>query len=202
MSWIAAVSETTLLRTKPWLVLCWGAPAAGKSTISRAFCESLETTIPRLSSDAVNHALIGDRFQAALRPAIYDGLLAMAESILRRDGALVLDGTFLNYQTRAEVARLAERCGATFVCVHVACPLRLRLERNARRGDAERVPERWLREAHSKAHYGGKDSHVLVDTSVTGVEEGVETIMKSLLQRLRKKHGLVRKAAVHLSVQA
>lgn len=192
-NWTAALSDTTLLRETAWIVLCWGAPAAGKSTISRALCDTLATTVPRLSSDGINQALIGSHFDPGLRPVIYDGLLGMAESILRTNRGLVLDGTFLNHQTRRQVAELAECCGAVYLAVQVECPLHLRISRNQVRPPSERVPDKWLRDAHARAHHSGSDSHVRIDTSQIPPELSVQKITRQLLARIKRRHGLVRK---------
>jgi predicted kinase len=188
-----SASDLKVFGNKPWLVLCWGAPAAGKSTVSRAWCAQFQAALPRLSSDGVNQALIGESFDPIIRPAIYEGLLTMAEGLLRRSRPVVLDGTFLDYQTRKSVAELAQACEAVFVSVHVYCPLALRIARNAARPISERVPDCWLRQAHARAHHGGRDSHLRLDTSQTPVEEATEQIGVALLGRLRRRYGLVRK---------
>lgn len=193
-NWTAALSDKTLLREKPWIVLCWGAPAAGKSTISRALCESLGAAVPRLSSDGINQALIGSHFDPGLRPVIYSGLLRMAEGILRCGRGVVLDGTFLRHDARAQVSALADRCGAVYLAVQVECPLPLRIARNCVRPPAERVPDKWLREAHARAHHGGGDTHLRIDTSIVPLEESVQAICRQLLARMKRRHGLVRKS--------
>ena len=188
--WIAAYSDETLLREKPWVVLCWGAPAAGKSTVARLFCQ--RHGVPRLSSDAVNQALIGDRFQAELRPAIYVGLLAMAEAILATGGRLVLDGTFLYPEARHQVADLAMGYQAVFVSAQIECSLGERLRRNALRPDSERVPEEWLNQAHSRAALGGQGC-LRIRTQRQSSQEAVESLEGHLKDRLRRTAGLQRR---------
>jgi predicted kinase len=194
--WTAALSDSTLLREKSWIVLCWGAPAAGKSTVSRAFAASLDFPVPRLSTDGINAALIGSHFDQTLRPVIYSGLLTMAEGILHNSRGVLLDGTFVRYESRQEVALVARRCGAVFVSVHVDCPLALRLTRNRLRAGAERVPDRWLRDAHARAHHGGSDQDLRIDTSQVSLEKSVALIRRQLLGALKRRHGLVRKKTI------
>lgn len=188
--WIPVYSNRTLLTEKPWVVLCWGAPAAGKSTVAREFCRRHQ--LPRLSSDAVNQALIGDRFQAELRPAIYHGLLAMAESILEGGGRLVLDGTFLDPVARSQVKALAERYGAVFLSLQIVCSLGERLRRNGLRPDSERVPEDWLRQAHCRAALGSQ-GELTSDSQQQTVEAAVDSLEQALMLKLRRAHGLQRK---------
>lgn len=190
--WIAAYSEETLLNEKPWVVLCWGAPAAGKSTVAREFCQRRQ--VPRLSSDAVNQALIGDRFQADLRPAIYEGLLAMAEAILTKGGRLVLDGTFLEPAARQRVEELARQHGAVFLSVQVECSLGERIRRNALRRASEKVPEDYLTRAHSRAALGTQGV-LRVNTQKLDLTQSITCLEGALMERLRRKHGLQRRRA-------
>jgi len=193
--WISVYSNHTLLTEKPWIVLCWGAPAAGKSTVAREFCRRHQ--LPRLCSDAVNQALIGDRFLPELRPAIYQGLFAMAEAILEQGGRLVLDGTFLNPGSRAQVKTLAEELGAVYLSLQIHCALGERMRRNAKRPDCERVPDDWLRNAHCQAALGGQ-GELAVDSQRLSVNASVDYLEEALMQKLRRAHGLQRRRAAML----
>ncbi|MFN8614284.1 MAG: ATP-binding protein [Vulcanimicrobiota bacterium] len=188
--WISSYDPHTLITQKPWLVLCWGAPAAGKSTVARLFCA--RHGVPRLSSDAVNQALIGDRFMAELRPAIYEGLLAMGQAILARGGRLVMDGTFLEAASRARVKQLCQDQGAVFVSLQVQCSLGERLRRNALRPDCERVPEDWLMNAHCRAALGAQ-GELAVDSQRSLPEQCVQVLESNLESRLKRAHGLQRR---------
>ena len=190
--WISAYSNHTLFTQKPWLVLCWGAPAAGKSTVAREFCRRHQ--LPRLSSDAVNQALIGDRFQADLRPAIYQGLFAMAAAILGHGGRLVLDGTFLDLTSRSQVKTLADQHGAVYFPLQVLCSLGERLRRNLLRPESERVPDDWLHHAHCRAALSGK-GELTVDSQQLSASAAVDFLEESLLRKLRRTHGLRRRRA-------
>ncbi len=193
--WISVYSNHTLLTQKPWIVLCWGAPAAGKSTVAREFCQRHQ--VPRLSSDAVNQALIGDRFLPELRPAIYQGLFAMAEAILERGGRLALDGTFLNHASRTQVKSLAEKHGAVYLSLQVQCSLGERMRRNALRPDSERVPEEWLRNAHCRAALSSQ-GELAVDSQRLSPAATVDQLEEALMQKLRRAHGLQRRRAAML----
>jgi predicted kinase len=188
--WTPVYEPHTLLTQKAWLALCWGAPAAGKSTVAREFCARYR--LPRLSSDAVNQALIGERFMAELRPAIYEGLLAMAEAILEKGGRLVLDGTFLDPAARARVRQLCERHGAVFVSLQVRCSLGERLRRNALRCDSERVPEDWLMNAHCRAALGSQ-GELAVDSQRHTPAQCLQLLEAALQRKLLRAHGLQRR---------
>ena len=188
--WIPVYSDQTLLYERPWVLLCWGAPAAGKSTVAKTFCQQHQ--VPRLSSDAVNQALIGDRFHAELRPVIYQGLLAMAEAILQTGGRLVLDGTFLDPASRRKVAQLADSYGAVFLSLQVQCSLGERLRRNALRPAVERVPDAWLSNAHSRAALTSL-GELTLDSQHHGVEHMLELTQRQLMEKLRRAHGLQRR---------
>lgn len=188
--WIPVYSNRTLLTEKPWVVLCWGAPAAGKSTVAREYCRRHQ--LPRLSSDAVNQALVGDRFLAELRPAIYNGLLAMAASILETGGRLVLDGTFLDRKARDLVKALAEQHGAVFLSLQIVCSLDERLRRNQLRPEGERVPEEWLRQAHCRAALDSQ-GELACDSQQHSVDSAVDRLEQALIRKLRRTHGLQRK---------
>lgn len=175
------------------MVLCWGAPAAGKSTVAREFCRRHQ--VPRLSSDAVNQALIGDRFEADLRPAIYEGLLAMAEAILHSGGRLVLDGTFLDPASRQRVADLARAHGAVFLSAQVECSLGERIRRNALRRPSEKVPEEYLTRAHSRAALDTQGT-LRLNTQKLTLNESVDSLEGALVDRLRRTHGLQRRRAI------
>ena len=177
----------------PWLLLLWGAPAAGKTTLAKSILDywaSRNLVVPHLSSDALNRAMIGEQFQKELRPVIYEGLLTMAESILKTGRGLVLDGTFLEQEARNRIREMA----SLQVHVQVTCPLSLRLQRNVARPDSERVPNIWVRDAHYKAEFAKRDANLVIDTSELSQSEARNQILNTLALRLRRQYGLTQKS--------
>lgn len=177
----------------PWLLLLWGAPAAGKTTVAKsilAYWAQRGLIVPHLSSDALNRAMIGEHFQRELRPIIYEGLLTMAESILKSGRPLVLDGTFLEQKTRNRIREMA----ALQLHVQITCPLSTRLLRNAARSHSERVPNAWVRDAHYKAEFARRDANLVIDTSALSHDETRDHILNALALRLRRQYGLTQKS--------
>lgn len=129
---------------------------------------------------------------AELRPAIYQGLLAMTEAILEKGGRLVLDGTFLDPGARDQVQQLCQRHGAVFVALQVQCSLSERLRRNALRSPAERVPEDWLMNAHCRAALGSQ-GELAVDTQLYRPEQCLQILESTLESKLKRAHGLQRR---------
>ena len=173
---------------RPWILLCWGAPAAGKSTIAAGMSQRF--VVPRLSSDALNRAVLGEHFEAGLRPAIYEGMLAMARSILAGGGRVVLDGTFLHRSLRQEVEQFAEEAGAVLISVQVDCDFSLRWQRNSQRPSDQRVPDGWLCQAHSRARLDRREAHLYLDTGGQSLSECQELVERMIWSRLRRRYGM------------
>lgn len=173
-----------------FIVMLWGAPAAGKTTVARSLLRELRRrrglTLPHLSTDQLNRAILGEDFLGDVRGALYDGLIAMAGNILGSGGGVLLDGTFLYPEMRERIRNLARERRAVLVSVQVACSLPTRRQRNARRPDAERVPEAWLERAHYRAMAGRFHSDMVVDTEALSTEEAVEKILELMSWRLER----------------
>ncbi len=173
-----------------FIIMLWGAPAAGKTTVARNLLGELRRrrglTLPHLSTDQLNRAILGEDFVGDVRGALYDGLIAMAGNILGAGGAVLLDGTFLYPEMRERIRNLARERRAVLVSVQVACALPTRRLRNAQRPDAERVPEAWLERAHYRAMAGRFHSDLVVDTEALSTEEAVERILELMSWRLER----------------
>ena len=93
--------------SKPIVVMLWGAPASGKTTIASGLKPRLEQEyglpVCHLSPDALNQAIVGDRFLASIREALYRGAMAMLEAMLNSQHLVLLDGTFLSRDLRGRV---------------------------------------------------------------------------------------------------
>lgn len=173
-----------------FVIMLWGAPAAGKTTVARALLERLRTQrgliLPHLSTDQLSRAILGDEFVSEVRRALYEGLITIADQILQAGGGVLLDGTFLTPALREQVRKIARERRAVFLSVQIACPLSQRKLRNAARGPAERVPEAWLERAHYSALAGKSHGDLVLDTERLAPEEAVEQILDLMEWRLER----------------
>lgn len=182
-----------------FILMLWGAPAAGKTTVARHLLAELRRqrglTLPHLSTDQLNRAILGDDFVGEVRHALYDGLIAMAGSILGSGGGVLLDGTFLYPEMRQRIKNLARERRAVLVSVQVECSLPTRRQRNTLRPDDERVPEEWLERAHFRALANRFHSDLSLDTEKLTTEQSVDRILELLSWRLERGNrfpGLIR----------
>lgn len=164
--------------------MVWGAPAAGKTAVARevvARCRARGRLIVHLSSDAVRQAVSGGAYIPQVRPVVYDGLVAMAETALRGGVLVVLDANYLDDERRAQVRALATRLGAPMRSVLVRCALEARLARNRARGAADRVPQARIEAAHASSEAARGEADVVLDTDAVTPEEGAAGIADWLL---------------------
>ncbi|MBI3929234.1 MAG: AAA family ATPase [Armatimonadetes bacterium] len=182
-----------LLAKRPWIILLWGAPAGGKTTLARLLLERCRTLVVcHLSPDGLNRSALGDRFVSSVRVGLYEGVLTLGEHFLASGASLLLDGTFLQPDLRRRVTELAARTRTPLISVLVHCPLAARLARNRNRTGFERVPEPWLRDAHCRAGAQAGEAGLVVDTARIAAEVGAEDIVAGLVHRIRRQTGLVR----------
>lgn len=107
---------------RPCLLLCHGVSGSGKSLASRALADRIGAI--RLSSDAGRKRRAGlpdaDRLPAGAYTAhaidaIYDDLLAHAQTVLESGYTAIVDATFLRERNRAAFIALAHRSGTQIV---------------------------------------------------------------------------------------
>lgn len=164
----------------PWLVLFWGAPAAGKSTVANRFiehCHSKGHSVGHLGTDRLNSMAFGSQFDGQVRDGLYEGLFTMVEQFLRVGKCLVVEGTFLHAEQHRRLNELCQSHSVPLTSVCLQCPLPVRLLRNRRRPVDERVPEDWLRQAHGKAEkldVGG----LRLDTHQLSAQSAVEKVLE------------------------
>ncbi len=167
----------------PWVVLFWGAPAAGKSTLANRlveYCAERGQLLGHLGTDRLNATTFGGQFDGRLRDGLYEGMFTMAAGFLSAGRSLVIEGTFLRQEQRQRLERLCEERGARLLSVCVECPLPARLLRNRHRSVTERVPEKWLRRAHGLAAQAPSD--LRVDTYRLAAESAFERVLELLNQ--------------------
>lgn len=156
---------------QPWILLLWGAPAAGKSTL----CEHLKTEyqhrlgkrLCHLGTDRLNQAVLDDHFEAGLRHALYEQLIALSGRLLADGRPLLLEGTFLDDAWRQRLAEVARHQGARLLSVQLECRLSVRAARNQRRPEHLLVPDKFLRQSHHRAKSQLTEGDFVFDTEVT-----------------------------------
>ncbi len=130
--------------TNPFLVLI-GAPGSGKSAWASKYFTGPEI----VSSDRIR-AMIGDHsgdqraneFTFRALHAIVDGRIALGKTV-------VVDATNRTREQRGKITQPAIAWHRPAIAVVFLTPLEVCLERNARRREPRRVPEKWVRETHA-----------------------------------------------------
>jgi predicted kinase len=182
--------SSSIQKAGKFVIMLWGAPAAGKTTVARALLEELRSKrgliLPHLSTDQLSRAIVGEEFVSEVRRALYEGLITIADQILLAGGGVLLDGTFLTPALRENVRRMARERRAVFISVQVACSLNVRKLRNAARAAAERVPDAWLERAHYSALAGKTHGDLVVDTERLPAKEAVEQILDLMEWRIQR----------------
>ena len=180
--------------SKPIVVMLWGAPASGKTTIASGLKPRLEQEyglpVCHLSPDALNQAIVGDRFLASIREALYRGAMAMLEAMLNSQHLVLLDGTFLSRDLRGRVAKLAQTRGAALISVHITCTYPSRAARNAARPDSSRVRPEWMRKAHYQALAARAEADLIIDSDRCDADQAVESVLTYLVHRLELSEGV------------
>ena len=151
----------------PTVLLLWGAPAAGKSTVARALLEGYRErrghVLPRLGTDEIRRAILGAEFVAEVRNAVYDGIVSIVERVTADGLDCLVDGNYLDGWRRRQLVDVCARTSTRLVTAHIWCALDERLRRNALRTGTEHVPEEWVRHAHALAEATRDEADHLVD---------------------------------------
>lgn len=157
---------------RAFIILLWGAPAAGKSTLANALVsEYLRRTglvLPHLGTDRLNQSIMGEQFEGAIRPHLYQCLANLCEGLLQAGRPVLLEGTFLEPERRRQVEQLAAKWNVRCVSAQVECRLALREARNERRNEGAYVPDEFLRRAHELAKNQIPQADFVFDTELQG----------------------------------
>jgi predicted kinase len=148
------------------IIVIYGPPAAGKSTIARELSGRLEGA----------RVLTSDEF----RRKTYERFLREAERLAGSVPLLILCGTFYRKRWRDEVRRIAAEKGEKAMFIRLRCPLEICLKRNRERQN--RVDDSAVRIIHAEFEDGGED--LSVDTGTTSTEGALEIIMRSISMRI------------------
>ncbi|NDD30596.1 MAG: hypothetical protein EB084_20240 [Proteobacteria bacterium] len=167
------------------VVLLWGAPAAGKTSVARAVvasCARADVTVLHLSSDAVRAALHAGPYLRALQGVVYDGLQAMLESAMAAGLTVLLDANYLDAGRRGRVRAAVASRGGSLLSVQVACSVGSRRARNDARPLTQQVPADYIEDAHGRAEAQQGDADVVVDTDTCTADEAARRITRWFLE--------------------
>jgi predicted kinase len=170
------------------VLLLWGAPAAGKTSIARhvvtLYRARTGRLLPHLNTDAIRRAITGDEYIAAMRPAIYAGILTIAQRLIEAGLAVLLDGNYVDQVRRREVKDMARRNQVQLIDALVHCTLESRLARNRSRPATERIPEHYVVHAHWKASKAIAEAALVVDSDRLSCAEAATEILALLEQNM------------------
>ena len=156
--------------TEPWVILLWGAPAAGKSTLARKLATEYQSrtgsVLAHLGTDKLNHSMLGEHFEGGIRPKLYDCLVSLARELLNIGRPVLIEGTFLDPERRSQVERLAAEADVRLISVQIECRLALRESRNEDRAAGSYVPEEFLKKAHELAKNQIRQADLVFDTEL------------------------------------
>jgi len=165
------------------IVLLYGPPAAGKSCLARDVLRRYRAITQNppllyLGTDSLRETVSGHTYVPSVRPTIYEGLQAMAESAARSGHHVLVDGNYLEDAHRLPLQEMAKETGLRLLKVLVHCPVELGARRNSGRVASERVPEDYLRSVYARVEHAARDADLTVDTPDS---EASHEILKWLL---------------------
>jgi len=142
-----------LAAARPLIVMIGGAPRTGKSTLARALAERI-AAIP-LHSDEIRRDVAGashearsehdtidsGRYAASMTAATYATLGSRAGSLLRGGYSVIVDATFPDATSRAQIRTLAGELAVDLVQIECTAPPSVIAERAARRTSPDDLSE-------------------------------------------------------------
>lgn len=174
------------------LVIVRGVSGSGKTTLARALASAIAGQ--HLATDRIRLELFGvgngphpddaGRYQPAMRDKVYAEMLRRADEPLSQGLPVILDGTFLRDDWRAQAASVAKRYAAPTWIIRCACPddvARTRIERRAASGgDASEARSELVGRQRSEEEAGAsKGATIDVDTT-RPIDEQLQTVWSAM----------------------
>jgi predicted kinase len=166
--------------TQPTVIVVAGSSGTEKTSVARAIAGELGLRV--ISSDAVRASLFGEAKQPADYGAgvyskaatrrTYQQLLAAAQALLKADGGVILDATFLQESERKMAREMAASAGARWRLIECRLPddlVEQRLRQRAERKDglSDATWEIYLAQSKERPAVAcvGNPAHLALDTS-------------------------------------
>ena len=148
-----ALAEKFYMARQPALIITFGLPGCGKTTVSQLVLQKYQAI--RLRSDVErkrlfglqalersNSASVGDIYSKQATQQVYRQLLILARDILQFGFPVIVDAAFLKVQEREQFQNLAEELALPFVILAISVDDNLQRQRlNQRQNDASEADE-------------------------------------------------------------
>lgn len=121
----------------PQMIMMVGLPASGKSTKAQELAKEYNATI--FSSDALRKELYGDENIQGDNTKLFNTLHQQIKTYLKNGYSTILDATNISYKKRMAFLSELKNIPCEKICVLMATPYEVCLERNAQR--ERKVPE-------------------------------------------------------------
>ena len=164
------------------VVLLFGPPAAGKSSLARELLTRYRALGPEppllyLGTDALRETISGRNYVASARSVVYAGVVGLLEAALGTDHNVLVDGNYLEPEYREQITTAVARSGSRLLKVLVTCRLEVGLRRNSSRMPDERVPDDYLEKVYARVPEAREDSDIALDSerSLAGCETEILT---------------------------
>ncbi len=132
---VAGLCNKTASTQRQVIVVFYGLPGTGKTTLARSFANAYEGIY--LGTDEVRKRVISrPSYSQAEKAIIYNTLMMLAEHVLKTGQTPVLDGTFARAGNRKAALSLGNCLGVPILLIQCHCPDELSLRRIRERNDS------------------------------------------------------------------